>query len=67
MCELLITATPMSNFGALLKSNNDVHGVCLRLMQNASREQMQQYGKTLIQDRSIIKMNELKRLVDKYY
>ena len=65
-CELLVGATPMSNFGVMIKNNNDVHKVCLKLMDKAIKEQMQEYGKTLIKNENIMKMNQLKELVGRY-
>ncbi len=65
-CEILVDAAPMPNFGVMIKNNNDVHKVCLKLMDKAIKEQMQEYGDTLIKDKSIMKMNQLKELVGRY-
>lgn len=65
-CEILVYSAAERNFGVMIKNNNDVHKVCLKLMDKAIKEQMQEYGKTLIKNENIMKMNQLKELVGRY-
>jgi hypothetical protein len=65
-CESLTAMERMSNFGIMIKNNNNIHKVCLKLMEEANNQAYRESGKFIMSDRDIISMNNLLALVKKY-